>query len=305
MSTYSVSTRPLPGGRRRHQAQTGSRTSAQWFRRRPAASVRMVRLRLRLPVLGRSRDWSRPTRSASGPSSSRPSCVWHARRRFLGSAGPALRRVARHGSSCRIFLTLWEAATAKFAWLPLPFFPPPQAILEVYTDDSAKAARQRVRVGETQLGGYIIGPRLAFLTGVSIGWSQKIGYWVHPVLRSSVRWPLPGCRSPSSLSSSWSASTFLIALATGFPVTVLTWSRRRQREQCLLRRGAHAGAKPSFLVLKVAIPRRCRMSSSVCSWALAHVPALVIAEMIGVKAGSAGTCNGRRAGRPTPTCTRP
>ena len=34
-----------------------------------------------------------------------------------------------------LFLTLWEVVTAKFGLLPLPFFPSPQAIIEVYTDD--------------------------------------------------------------------------------------------------------------------------------------------------------------------------
>ena len=34
-----------------------------------------------------------------------------------------------------IFFLAWEALSAKLGWLPQPFFPPPQALLEVYTDD--------------------------------------------------------------------------------------------------------------------------------------------------------------------------
>ena len=82
-----------------------------------------------------------------------------------------------------LFLTLWEVATAKFAWLPLPFFPPPQAIIEVYTDDLPKLLDSVFASVKLQLGGYAIGAAVGFLTGVSIGWSRSVGYWVHPVLR--------------------------------------------------------------------------------------------------------------------------
>src|SRR5260221_12834323 len=99
---------------------------------------------------------------------------------FLGSAGPALRRRAPWLVVLGLFLTLWEVATAKFAWLPLPFFPPPQAILEVYTDDLPKLLDSVFASIKLQLGGYVICATIGILTGVSIGWSQKIGYWVPP-----------------------------------------------------------------------------------------------------------------------------
>src|SRR5580698_10469961 len=37
-----------------------------------------------------------------------------------------------------VLFSIWEAATAKLGWLPQPFFPPPHAILEVFTDDWPK-----------------------------------------------------------------------------------------------------------------------------------------------------------------------
>jgi len=206
----------------------------------------------------------------------------------LGSAGPALRRRAPWLVVLGLLLTLWEVATAKFAWLPLPFFPPPQAILEVYTDDLPKLLDSVFASIKLQLGGYVIGATIGFLTGVSIGWSQKIGYWVHPVLRFIG--PLPATAwlpvAFFTFPSSWSASTFLIALATGFPVTVLTWSGVASVSSAYYDVARTLGAKPSFLVLKVAIPA-----------ALPHVfvglfmglgssfAVLVVAEMIGVKAG--------------------
>jgi NitT/TauT family transport system permease protein len=207
---------------------------------------------------------------------------------YLGNAGLALRRRAPWLVVLGLLLTLWEVATAKFAWLPLPFFPPPQAILEVYTDDLPKLLDSVFASIKLQLGGYVIGATIGFLTGVSIGWSQKIGYWVHPVLRFIG--PLPATAwlpvAFFTFPSSWSASTFLIALATGFPVTVLTWSGVASVSSAYYDVARTLGAKPSFLVLKVAIPA-----------ALPHVfvglfmglgssfAVLVVAEMIGVKAG--------------------
>jgi NitT/TauT family transport system permease protein len=207
---------------------------------------------------------------------------------LLGRVGKGLQQRAPWLLVLGLFLSLWEVATAKFAWLPLPFFPPPQAIIEVYTDDLPKLLDSVLASVKLQLGGYAIGAAVGFLTGVSIGWSRSVGYWVHPVLRFIG--PLPATAwlpfAFFTFPSSWSASTFLIALATGFPVTVLTWSGVAGVSNAYYDVARTLGAKPSFLVLKVAIPA-----------ALPHVfvglfmglgssfAVLVVAEMIGVKAG--------------------
>ena len=103
--------------------------------------------------------------------------------KWLGRFGAGLQARAPWLLALGLFLTLWEIATAKFAWLPLPFFPPPQAIIEVYTDDLPKLLDSVFASVRLQLGGYAIGAAVGFLTGVSIGWSRSVGYWVHPVLR--------------------------------------------------------------------------------------------------------------------------
>jgi NitT/TauT family transport system permease protein len=187
-----------------------------------------------------------------------------------------------------LFLTIWEIATAKFAWLPLPFFPPPQAIIEVYTDDWPKLLLSTFASVKLQLVGYVLGAAIGFLTGVSIGWSRAIGYWVHPLLRFIG--PLPATAwLPFALftfPSSWSASTFLIALATGFPVTVLTWSGVANVSNAYYDVARTLGAKPSFLVLKVAIPAALpHVFVGLFMGLGASFAVLVVAEMIGVKAG--------------------
>jgi NitT/TauT family transport system permease protein len=206
----------------------------------------------------------------------------------LGRVGDALRRRAPWLSALGAFLTLWEVATAKFAWLPLPFFPPPQAIIEVYTDDLPKLLDSVLASVKLQLGGYLIGAAAGFLTGVSVGWSRSVGYWVHPVLRfigplPATAWlPIAFFIFPSS----WSASTFLIAMATGFPVAVLTWSGVAGVSNAYYDVARTLGAKPSFLVLKVAIPGALPQVFVGLFMGLgASFAVLVVAEMIGVKAG--------------------
>ncbi|QUS40014.1 ABC transporter permease subunit [Tardiphaga alba] len=206
----------------------------------------------------------------------------------LGSFGEGVRERAPWLLALGVFLTLWELATAKFGWLPLPFFPPPQSIVEVYTDDLPKLLDSVFASVKLQLGGYFIGAAVGFLTGVSIGWSRLAGYWVHPILRFIG--PLPATAWPPiaffTFPSSWSASTFLIALATGFPVTVLTWSGVASVSSAYYDVARTLGAKPSFLVTKVAIPAALpHVFVGLFMGLGASFAVLVVAEMIGVKAG--------------------
>jgi NitT/TauT family transport system permease protein len=119
-------------------------------------------------------------------------------------------------------LTGWELLTAKFLVLPRPFFASPQAMLEVFTDDYVRLGDSVWHSVLLLAGGYAIGAAVGFVFGVAIGWSRAIGYWAHPVLR--LIGPLPATAwlpiAFFAFPSSHSASTFLIALATGFPVTV-------------------------------------------------------------------------------------
>jgi NitT/TauT family transport system permease protein len=206
----------------------------------------------------------------------------------LGRVGDAVHERGPWIAALGAFFALWELATAKYAWLPLPFFPPPQAIVEVYTDDLPKLADSAFASIKLQLGGYLIGAIIGFVTGVSIGWSTRIGYWVHPVLRFIG--PLPAAAwlpiAFFTFPTSFSASTFLIALATFFPVTVLTWSGVASVPSAYYDVARTLGAKPSFLVLKVAIPAALpHVFVGLFMGLGASFAVLVIAEMIGVKAG--------------------
>ncbi|OBZ94664.1 ABC transporter permease [Pararhizobium polonicum] len=182
----------------------------------------------------------------------------------------------------------WEIVTAKTGLLPVPFFSSPQSILEVFFDDWERLGLSVFYSVLLLAKGYFFGALAGFITGVTIGWSRAASYWVHPVLRligplPATAWlPLAFFIFPTS----GSASVFLIALATAFPVTILTWSGIASVNRDYYDIARTLGAKPLFLIFKVAIPA-----------ALPHVfvglfmglgtsfAVLVVAEMLGVKAG--------------------
>jgi NitT/TauT family transport system permease protein len=291
MSTYSLSDSGEVGTAR-SVAASSRQASANWVRTSgPGVGAAVAWIAFGLSCLGWEdvSDWSRTLSLGIGALVVAASVLLGTLSAdYLGGAGSALRHRSPWLLALGLFLTLWEVATAKFAWLPLPFFPPPQAILEVYTDDLPKLIDSVLASVKLQLGGYVIGAAIGFATGVLIGWSRSVGYWVHPLLRFVG--PLPATAwlpiAFFTFPSSWSASTFLIALATGFPVTVLTWSGVASVSSAYYDVARTLGAKPWFLVLRVAIPA-----------ALPHVfvglfmglgssfAVLVVAEMIGVKAG--------------------
>ncbi|WP_213776744.1 ABC transporter permease subunit [Caballeronia sp. dw_276] len=187
-----------------------------------------------------------------------------------------------------IAFTVWDVLTAKLELLPRPFFAPPQALIAVFFDDFPRLGSSVVHSFGLLAYGYVIGAVAGFVTGVGIGWSKAVGYWLHPVLRligplPATAWlPLAFFFFPSS----FSASVFLIALATGFPVAVLTWSGVAGVNSTFYDVARTLGARPGFLILKVAIPAALPSVFVGLFMGLgASFSVLIVAEMMGVKAG--------------------
>ena len=199
----------------------------------------------------------------------------------LRAAGPWLVVLA-------LALAAWELVTAKLDLLPRPFFVAPQSVLEVFTDDYARLGDSVGHSLLLVLPGYALGAAIGFLFGVAMGWSRLVGYWAHPVVR--LIGPLPATAwlpvAFFAFSSSRGASTFLIALASFFPVTVLTWSGVASVSKSYYDVARTMGASPWFLVRKVAVP--AAMPSVFVGLFMglgASFSVLVVAEMMGVKAG--------------------
>jgi NitT/TauT family transport system permease protein len=208
--------------------------------------------------------------------------------RWLGPAGSWLRPWGPWLILGAVIIAAWELATAKYGLLPLPFFAPPQGLLEVYVDDWPRLGLSVLHSLRLLAFGYVAGAIVGFVVGVSLGWSKIVGYWVHPVLRfvgplPATAWlPLVFFMFPSS----GSASIFLVALATGFPVAVLTWSGVAGVNKAYYDIARTLGASERFLVLKVAVPGAMpHVFVGLFMGLGASFSVLVVAEMLGVKAG--------------------
>ena len=211
-----------------------------------------------------------------------------ARLRPLQRTLAALRHAGPWLIALPLGFTAWEVLTAKTAVLPTPFFAPPQALIEVYVDDWRRLGDSVLNTVRLLGFGVAYGGVAGFLIGVSIGWSRRIGYWVHPVLR--VLGPLPSTALlPLTFyffPSSYSAAVFLIALATAFPVAVLTWSGVASVNKSYYDVARTLGASEWFLVLRVAIPAALPQVFVGLFMGLgASFSVLVTAEMMGVKSG--------------------
>ncbi|NVZ69494.1 ABC transporter permease [Pseudomonas costantinii] len=208
--------------------------------------------------------------------------------RHFSTLGQRLRNAGPWLIALPVLLGIWELLTAKLALLPVPFFAPPQALLAVYIDDWARLADSLLHSALLLGSGVALGAVTGFVAGVAIGWSTRIGYWLHPVLRilgpvpSTALLPLCFFLFPSS----WSASVFLIALATWFPVTVLTWSGVASVDKAYYDVARTLGAKQGFLIFKVAIPAALpHVFVGLFMGLGASFSTLVVAEMMGVKSG--------------------
>jgi len=185
-------------------------------------------------------------------------------------------------------LGAWEILTAKLGALPPPFFAPPQSLIEVYVSDWIRLAESTGNSLQLLLNGVVLGALAGFLVGVLIGWSRRASYWIHPVLRvlgplsTTALLPISFYFFPSS----WSTAVFLIALGTGFPVAILTWSGVASVNRNFYDVARTMGASPWFLVLRVAIPAALPQVFVGLFMGLGHAFAtLVVAEMLGVKSG--------------------
>lgn len=208
--------------------------------------------------------------------------------RALGRVNRALRRAGPWLVAIAVLLGLWEVLTAKTGILPSPFFAPPSSLIDVYLSDWPRLGDSVVHSVQLLATGVVLGGSVGFALGVLIGWSRLAGYWVHPILRFIG--PLP----PTALlpvvfyffPTSYSAAVFLIALATAFPVTILTWSGVASVNKNYYDVARTMGASNAFLVWRVAIPAALPQVFVGLFMGLgSSFTVLVIAEMMGVKAG--------------------
>lgn len=187
-----------------------------------------------------------------------------------------------------LLLNLLNIATLKLMLLPTIYFPNPDRILKVFVDDWAfilKCLGYSLRLLAT---GFTLGALAGLTTGILVGWSKKWSYWVNPLVK--VIGPIPSTAwvpiALVSFPTTFSASTFLIALAVWFPTTVLTSSGISNVQNSYFEVSSTLGAKTLHKIFKVALPAAMPMVFiGLFNGTGASFITLMTAEMMGVKYG--------------------
>jgi NitT/TauT family transport system permease protein len=185
---------------------------------------------------------------------------------------------------------VWQVLTTKTGLLPMPFFPGPDRVFSVL---GMPAEVKMLIIGTLHslrllAVGFGCGSLAGFLLGVWIGWSRRAHYWGMPVLKffgpvPATAWiPLALVLFPTT----FGASTFIIGLASLFPMIVLTASGIASVRHSHLEVARTLGASQRQLICHVAIPSALPSIFVGLFMALsASFLTLIVAEMIGVKAG--------------------
>jgi NitT/TauT family transport system permease protein len=185
-------------------------------------------------------------------------------------------------------LLIWNLATLKYSLLPLPYFPPPAKVFAVFVTDWQTLLVSTMYSLRLLGTGYFFGVIAGLPTGILMGWYPRFDYWLNPLLRFVG--PIPATAwipvAMAVFPTSFIASTFLIALASWFPITVMTWSGISGVSRSYYEVARTLGGKEFFLITRVAVPAALPniFIGLFMGLGMSFVT-LVVGELLGVKAG--------------------
>ena len=185
-------------------------------------------------------------------------------------------------------LALFNILTGKTALLPVLLFPSFDNIFSVFVESKALMFRCIVHSFRLLGLGLLWGISIGFVTGLGIGYSRRVSFWLEPVIK--VIGPVPATAwIPFALvvfPTTFGASVFVVALAVWFPVVLLTSSGIQNIPNAYFEVGKTLGAKSIYQLFRIAIPAALPnifqgIFFGICSAFIA----LMTGEMFGAKAG--------------------
>ena len=187
-----------------------------------------------------------------------------------------------------IFLSVLNIITAKFALLPVIFFPSFDNILAVFIEQTLLLLKCIGFSFRLLILGVIFGTVAGFITGVFLGFSKKVYYWINPYIK--LIGPIPATAwIPLVLTvfpTPFGASVFIIGLAVWFPVQLMTSSGIQNTSKVFFEVGKTLGAGTYYQIVKIAVPASLpNIFQGVFNGICAAFIALMTAEMFGAKYG--------------------
>ena len=136
--------------------------------------------------------------------------------------------------------------------------------------------------------GFSLGATIGYVLGVALGWSKPFAYWGMPILKligpvPATAWiPVTFYFFPTT----FDASVFIVALASGIPVMILTSSGVASVNRAYYDVGRNLGARPWYLISRIAIQAALPHTFVGLFMGLYYSFAvLVVAEILGAKYG--------------------
>ncbi|MBO5292866.1 MAG: ABC transporter permease subunit [Lachnospiraceae bacterium] len=187
-----------------------------------------------------------------------------------------------------LFLNIVNLLTVKSALLPVLYFPSLDRIFGVLITDRQLILKCLLYSIRLLSVGFLSGAVIGIISGIAIGFSKTVSYWLMPVVRvlgpiPSTAWiPLVLVCFPSAVS----ASTFLIAVAVWFPTTIMTSSGISNVQNSYFEVSRTLGAGKLAQIFEVGVPAAMpHMFLGLFNGTCSSFITLVTAEMIGAKYG--------------------
>ena len=187
-----------------------------------------------------------------------------------------------------VLVIMINLLTAKFALLPVIFFPSYNNILAVFAEQTSLLLKCVWYSFKLLLLGVFWGILVGFITGVFLGFSKKVYYWINPYIK--LIGPIPATAwiplVLTTFPTTFGASVFIIALAVWFPVQLMTSSGIQNTSKVYFEVGKTLGAGTFFQVFKIAVPAALpNIFQGIFNGICAAFIALMTAEMFGAKYG--------------------
>ncbi|MCR4648203.1 MAG: ABC transporter permease subunit [Lachnospiraceae bacterium] len=155
-----------------------------------------------------------------------------------------------------IFLLFLNFITTKTLLLPTLYFPSLDRIIGLIVENKWFLLKNVLDSFGLLGKGFLWGVSVGFLTGLALGYSKHVGYWLTPVTK--VIGPIPTTAwiplALSTFPTTQSANVFLIAFAVWFPVTLMTSSGIQSIPNVNFEVSKTLGASTFYQIVHVAIP---------------------------------------------------
>lgn len=185
-------------------------------------------------------------------------------------------------------VSLIDILTAKAALLPVIFFPSYDNVLAVFVEQTPLLLKCIAFSFRLLILGVLFGVVAGFLTGVFLGFSKKVYYWINPYIK--LIGPIPATAwiplVLTTFPTPFGASVFIISLAVWFPVQLMTSSGIQNTNRIYFEVSRTLGAGTLYQVFKVAVPAALpNIFQGIFNGICAAFIALMTAEMFGAKYG--------------------